>query len=198
MVDEECSCRDLSVSAPECTEDMDCGSVVSTPFFMTFLMINSSIVLSMCIAVVLSNFGWIYATEQVLKKGRINDTNQISAHHLRKAREAWDELDRRGTGYILYTDLKPFLMQCGPPLGFLDPTAWQLSQTIVQVQAFPMSRAGFCRFHDLVTVRICAIMGSEAVDKEHIAATIGITNPIMKFRNAIRMVSQRERQTYRQ
>lgn len=101
------SCR---IQPPLCTEHEDCGSWAATPFFLTYLLLNSFIMINMCVAVVLNNFSWIYATEKVATEGiqAAVDTDayvRVSASELRRARTIWNTFDSRGTGYIVMADI---------------------------------------------------------------------------------------------
>jgi hypothetical protein len=196
---------------PECTPGKDCGSWMSTPYFLSYLAINAFIMINMCVAVVLGNFAWIYATEKAGKAERKEGEQikkTISAVHLRNARNLWDAFDRRGTGYIIEADLCAYMVNCPPPLG-LEPRKsedtdkspaqckypLELARLKQQVACFPFSRKGFCRFQDVVTARLVQHMGRNVIsDSESLPNTCSAhvlqkTNePILRFQSAIRLV----------
>lgn len=204
--------KDCRVKWPDCTPGSDCGSWMATPYFLSYLLINSFIMINMCVAVVLGNFAWIYATEKsgMTKSEDGSEMKKIiSAQHIRIARKIWDEFDRRGTGYIIESDLCDFMVRCAPPLG-LQPcrseecrakhgeTACghkpkcsavpplQILKLKQQVARFPFSRKGFCRFQDVVTARLVGHMGREVMSTEHVLSKTN--EPVLRFQAAIRLV----------
>lgn len=182
--------RDCRIQPPLCTADEDCGSWVATPFFFLYLTINSFILVNMCVAVVLTNFAWIYATEKVIDKyGEIT----VTSEGLQRAREAWDKYDKRGAGFIMHSDLRQFLIDVGPPIGLEEVDKLGLAPILVQLSSFPLAKPGYCRFQDVIAVRMARRMGSEAVADDQVLAVLSTRPALLRLRSAIHLVIQQNR-----
>lgn len=140
--------------------------------------------INMCVAVVLNNFSWIYATE---KAQDVSFTSTVSAAELRNARRIWSSYDLRGTGYIVNSDIGDYLYQLGPPLGLAgERNKVTVTRTEVQVQTFPLSQKGMCGFRELMTVRLIECLGANVTHSTHVLKNK--SESLLKFQTAIRLV----------
>ena len=133
----------------------DCGSVVAVPFFVSYVILTSFIVLKMMVALIIENF----------KLSMREDSRYVTPYHRDKFVEAWAEFDPDGTGRVLVSMLPPLIRRLKPPLG-LNPKLFR-GATIrdrdvtnfilaldIDVQRRPVNSASdgqLCvRFHDLL------------------------------------------------
>ena len=106
---------------------------------------------------------------------------------LEQVRAAWKNLDPRGTGSILQSDLGLFVKSVDPPLGFKTATLTplQLENIRAEASAFPLAQPGKVRFRDILTVLSLHKLGRAAIPHGHELETVSQPS---KFRSAIRAV----------
>ena len=91
-------------------DDGSCGSWLAVPFFVSFVVLSSFIVLKMLIAVILEKY--------LEALGR--DANVLQAEHKDSFLEAWGKLDPKATSRLSVSQLADVVWELPPPLG-LDP-----------------------------------------------------------------------------
>ena len=88
-------------------EDGNCGSWLAVPFFVSFVLLTTFIVLKMMIALILENY------LKTLRRDRSNVQPEDATAFL----EAWSVFDPEGTGWLHCKDLIEFIFILPPPLG---------------------------------------------------------------------------------
>ena len=91
-------------------DDGSCGSWLAVPFFVSFVVLSSFIVLKMLIAVILEKY--------LEALGR--DANVLQAEHKDSFLEAWGKRDPKATSRLSVSQLADVVWELPPPLG-LDP-----------------------------------------------------------------------------
>ncbi|EGD78396.1 voltage-dependent L type calcium channel alpha 1 [Salpingoeca rosetta] len=102
--------RDIHLGPPNCdpaTEPGVCGSVVAVPFFCTFLVLCSFLILNLFVAVIMDNFEYL-----------TQDNSLLGEHDLPQFIDRWSEFDPACTHRISHHDLMELLRSEEPPLGF--------------------------------------------------------------------------------
>jgi hypothetical protein len=125
-----------------CTlEAGNCGSWAAIPYFVSFQLLGSFVLLNLVVAIILENFTTL---------GNVNP-DLISSADIANFTEAWAEFDPDADGDILTKDLPKLLLKVPPPMGFQG----QLSKEQLQKMGFPgekMSPEGlekFCKSHHI-------------------------------------------------
>jgi len=88
----------------------DCGSWLALPFFISYVVLTTYVVLKMLIALILENY--VIAIKR--------DHNSLQPTHAEAFVKAWAEFDPHATGKIALGDLTGVIKLLPPPLG-LDP-----------------------------------------------------------------------------
>lgn len=84
-----------------------CGTWFAVPYFVSFVMLVTFLVLNLFIAVIMDNFDYL-----------TDDPAHLGEQDLGRFTDLWAEYDPDGTGYIHHSDLVRLLRQEPPPLGF--------------------------------------------------------------------------------
>lgn len=84
-----------------------CGSNVAFPYFISFFVSCSFLVLNLFVAVIMDNFDYL-----------TRDWSILGAHHLGEFIQHWSEYDPDATGRIRHDDVVNLLRKINPPLGF--------------------------------------------------------------------------------
>ena len=101
-------CR-ASPESSSCTlEEGNCGSAAAIPFFVSFQVLGSFVMLNLVVAVILENFTTL---------GNVNP-NLISSNDIANFKEAWAEIDPDANGLAPISDLANVLNALPPPMGF--------------------------------------------------------------------------------
>ena len=100
MVSEERGCDPLAVPT-------DCGSPLSIPYFISFTVLGSFVMLNLVVAVILENFTAL---------GNVN-ADLVSASDIADFKEAWGDYDPDADGMISVSDLPKLVARLPPPLG---------------------------------------------------------------------------------
>ena len=100
MVTEERGCDPEAVPT-------DCGSPIAIPYFISFTVIGSFVMLNLVVAVILENFTAL---------GNVNG-DLVSANDIADFKEAWGFYDPDADGMIPVVDLPKLLCDLPPPLG---------------------------------------------------------------------------------
>jgi len=97
----------------DCTlEAGNCGSPAAIPFFVSYQLIGSFVLLNLVVAVILENFTTL---------GNVNP-DLISSSDIANFTEAWSEYDPDADGDIAAKDLPTLLLKIPPPMGFKGKT----------------------------------------------------------------------------
>jgi voltage-dependent calcium channel L type alpha-1D len=84
-----------------------CGSNLAYPYFVTFFVMTSFLILNLFVAVIMDNFDYL-----------TRDWSILGAHHLDEFVNLWSEYDPDGKGKIKHMDVVTLLRKINPPLGF--------------------------------------------------------------------------------
>ena len=87
-----------------------CGSRLAYPYFVTFFVMTSFLILNLFVAVIMDNFDYL-----------TRDWSILGAHHLDEFVNLWSEYDPDGKGKIKHMDVVTLLRKINPPLGELKP-----------------------------------------------------------------------------
>eukprot|EP00658_Telonema_sp_P-2_P017758 TRINITY_DN1692_c0_g1_i4.p1 TRINITY_DN1692_c0_g1~~TRINITY_DN1692_c0_g1_i4.p1 ORF type:complete len:1182 (+),score=309.61 TRINITY_DN1692_c0_g1_i4:177-3722(+) len=159
--------HDCQVSPPDCTDGQDCGSVMAAPFFFTLLLLNSYIIANIFVAVVLTDFSWLYASEVGVSHEGIK--GMLSAEQMDEIISIWTKFDPWQKGYLEDADLEPFMLAVDPPLGYKNTAVGQctLEEIRAECAAFPLAKGGQLRFRELLSVMALNALGREAAPANH-------------------------------
>ena len=89
----------------------NCGTWVAIPFFVSYTVLSSMVILKMLIALIIENY----------KLSKREDSRLVRTVHRDAFVEAWAKLDPEGVGQLPVRDLFMLIKMLPPPLG-LDPT----------------------------------------------------------------------------
>ncbi|XP_056645199.1 muscle calcium channel subunit alpha-1 isoform X7 [Diorhabda sublineata] len=84
-----------------------CGSVVAYPFFISFYVLCSFLIINLFVAVIMDNFDYL-----------TRDWSILGPHHLDEFIRLWSEYDPDAKGRIKHLDVVTLLRKISPPLGF--------------------------------------------------------------------------------
>ncbi|CAB4069624.1 CACNA1D [Lepeophtheirus salmonis] len=98
----------------ECDEESEeagnpagCGSIIAYPYFISFFIATSFLILNLFVAVIMDNFDYL-----------TRDWSILGAHHLDEFVNLWSEYDPDAKGCIKHMDVVQLLRKINPPLGF--------------------------------------------------------------------------------
>ena len=80
---------DCLVQPPDCTEGVDCGSVIAIPFFVSSVIVGTYLMLSVFVAVILDNF-----------KSVTREQDSMSHSHLQQFCELWRDFARVDSPHV--------------------------------------------------------------------------------------------------
>ena len=101
-------CR-ASPESSSCTvAEGNCGTAAAIPYFVSFQVLGSFVMLNLVVAVILENFTTL---------GNVNP-NLISSNDIANFKEAWAEIDPDANGLAPISDLVNVLNTLPPPMGF--------------------------------------------------------------------------------
>lgn len=89
------------------TEKGSCGSSVAFPFFISFYVLCSFLIINLFVAVIMDNFDYL-----------TRDWSILGPHHLDEFIRLWSEYDPDAKGRIKHLDVVTLLRKISPPLGF--------------------------------------------------------------------------------
>ncbi len=106
------SCRHApEVACDDNSEDAGnphgCGSDIAYPYFISFFVVCSFLVLNLFVAVIMDNFDYL-----------TRDWSILGAHHLDEFVRLWSEYDPDAKGSIKHVEVVSLLRKISPPLGF--------------------------------------------------------------------------------
>ena len=84
-----------------------CGVDFAYPYFISFFMLCSFLVINLFVAVIMDNFDYL-----------TRDWSILGPHHLEEFVRLWSEYDPDAKGRIKHLDVVTLLRKISPPLGF--------------------------------------------------------------------------------
>ncbi|KAM7341447.1 ca[2+]-channel protein alpha[[1]] subunit D isoform 4-T4 [Cochliomyia hominivorax] len=99
---EEVKCDEESDSHPG-----NCGSSIAFPYFISFYVLCSFLIINLFVAVIMDNFDYL-----------TRDWSILGPHHLDEFIRLWSEYDPDAKGRIKHLDVVTLLRKISPPLGF--------------------------------------------------------------------------------
>ncbi|CAF4924585.1 unnamed protein product [Pieris macdunnoughi] len=91
----------------EGTSSESCGSVLAFPYFISFYVLCSFLIINLFVAVIMDNFDYL-----------TRDWSILGPHHLDEFIRLWSEYDPDAKGRIKHLDVVTLLRKISPPLGF--------------------------------------------------------------------------------
>ncbi|XP_013148992.1 PREDICTED: muscle calcium channel subunit alpha-1-like [Papilio polytes] len=88
-------------------EEGTCGSVLAFPYFISFYVLCSFLIINLFVAVIMDNFDYL-----------TRDWSILGPHHLDEFIRLWSEYDPDAKGRIKHLDVVTLLRKISPPLGF--------------------------------------------------------------------------------
>ncbi|XP_036335354.1 muscle calcium channel subunit alpha-1 isoform X1 [Rhagoletis pomonella] len=85
----------------------DCGSSIAFPYFISFYVLCSFLIINLFVAVIMDNFDYL-----------TRDWSILGPHHLDEFIRLWSEYDPDAKGRIKHLDVVTLLRKISPPLGF--------------------------------------------------------------------------------
>lgn len=92
---------------PRSGEKDSCGSSVAFPYFISFYVLCSFLIINLFVAVIMDNFDYL-----------TRDWSILGPHHLDEFIRLWSEYDPDAKGRIKHLDVVTLLRKISPPLGF--------------------------------------------------------------------------------
>ncbi|KAE8749637.1 hypothetical protein FOCC_FOCC003624 [Frankliniella occidentalis] len=106
----DCSARPNEVKCDiESDSDtpLNCGSDLAFPYFISFYVLCSFLIINLFVAVIMDNFDYL-----------TRDWSILGPHHLDEFIRLWSEYDPDAKGRIKHLDVVTLLRKISPPLGF--------------------------------------------------------------------------------
>ncbi|CAF2035689.1 unnamed protein product [Rotaria magnacalcarata] len=88
-------------------KDESCGSYFAIPYFLSFYILCSFLIINLFVAVIMDNFDYL-----------TRDWSILGPHHLDEFVRLWSEYDPEAKGRIKHLDVITLLRKISPPLGF--------------------------------------------------------------------------------
>src|SRR6218665_1287800 len=89
------------------TENSNCGTMLAIPYFISFYILCSFLIINLFVAVIMDNFDYL-----------TRDWSILGPHHLDEFVRLWSEYDPDAKGRIKHLDVVTLLRKISPPLGF--------------------------------------------------------------------------------
>uniref|UniRef100_A0A1Q3G4E2 Voltage-dependent L-type calcium channel subunit alpha n=2 Tax=Culex tarsalis TaxID=7177 RepID=A0A1Q3G4E2_CULTA len=107
----DCSSRPGEVNCDPQSDDAGspegCGSSIAFPYFISFYVLCSFLIINLFVAVIMDNFDYL-----------TRDWSILGPHHLDEFVRLWSEYDPDAKGRIKHLDVVTLLRKISPPLGF--------------------------------------------------------------------------------
>ncbi|KAL1455036.1 hypothetical protein WDU94_009157 [Cyamophila willieti] len=100
-------CDDNSDGNPSGEATVSCGSDIAFPYFISFYVLCSFLIINLFVAVIMDNFDYL-----------TRDWSILGPHHLDEFIRLWSEYDPDAKGRIKHLDVVTLLRKISPPLGF--------------------------------------------------------------------------------
>lgn len=98
---------DKAECAASVNDTSGCGSWVAIPYFISFYVLCSFLIINLFVAVIMDNFDYL-----------TRDWSILGPHHLDEFIRLWSEYDPDAKGRIKHLDVVTLLRKISPPLGF--------------------------------------------------------------------------------
>lgn len=98
---------DKRLKRAEMDSNKGCGSDVAYPYFISFYVLCSFLIINLFVAVIMDNFDYL-----------TRDWSILGPHHLGEFITLWSEYDPDAKGSIKHLDVVTLLRKISPPLGF--------------------------------------------------------------------------------
>lgn len=105
--DEIGNCVPMPGDPPDATANDNCGSAAAFPYFISFYVLCSFLIINLFVAVIMDNFDYL-----------TRDWSILGPHHLDEFIRLWSEYDPDAKGRIKHLDVVTLLRKISPPLGF--------------------------------------------------------------------------------
>ncbi|CAK1546604.1 unnamed protein product [Leptosia nina] len=99
--------EDYTDEGEEGANNESCGSVLAFPYFISFYVLCSFLIINLFVAVIMDNFDYL-----------TRDWSILGPHHLDEFIRLWSEYDPDAKGRIKHLDVVTLLRKISPPLGF--------------------------------------------------------------------------------
>ncbi|XP_032677442.1 muscle calcium channel subunit alpha-1 isoform X4 [Odontomachus brunneus] len=107
----DCSAAPTKVKCDPNSDEFDnpngCGSDIAFPYFISFYVLCSFLIINLFVAVIMDNFDYL-----------TRDWSILGPHHLDEFIRLWSEYDPDAKGRIKHLDVVTLLRKISPPLGF--------------------------------------------------------------------------------
>ncbi|XP_026685389.1 voltage-dependent calcium channel type D subunit alpha-1 [Diaphorina citri] len=103
----EVKCDAASDGNPTNDDNVSCGSDIAYPYFISFYVLCSFLIINLFVAVIMDNFDYL-----------TRDWSILGPHHLDEFIRLWSEYDPDAKGRIKHLDVVTLLRKISPPLGF--------------------------------------------------------------------------------
>ncbi|KAF5296914.1 hypothetical protein FQA39_LY12271 [Lamprigera yunnana] len=102
-----CAATDKVKCDPIVKNDTSCGFDIAYPYFISFYVLCSFLIINLFVAVIMDNFDYL-----------TRDWSILGPHHLEEFIRLWSEYDPDAKGRIKHLDVVTLLRKISPPLGF--------------------------------------------------------------------------------
>lgn len=106
-VSDKVKCDPLSDEFDPNDKEKSCGSNIAFPYFISFYVLCSFLIINLFVAVIMDNFDYL-----------TRDWSILGPHHLDEFIRLWSEYDPDAKGRIKHLDVVTLLRKISPPLGF--------------------------------------------------------------------------------
>ncbi|XP_033177043.1 muscle calcium channel subunit alpha-1 isoform X2 [Bombus impatiens] len=107
----DCSAQPGKVKCDPLSDEVNnhngCGSDIAFPYFISFYVLCSFLIINLFVAVIMDNFDYL-----------TRDWSILGPHHLDEFIRLWSEYDPDAKGRIKHLDVVTLLRKISPPLGF--------------------------------------------------------------------------------
>ncbi|CAK9825736.1 Voltage-dependent calcium channel type D subunit alpha-1 [Anthophora retusa] len=107
----DCSAQPGKVKCDQNSDEVNnpsgCGSDIAFPYFISFYVLCSFLIINLFVAVIMDNFDYL-----------TRDWSILGPHHLDEFIRLWSEYDPDAKGRIKHLDVVTLLRKISPPLGF--------------------------------------------------------------------------------
>ncbi|XP_033105567.1 voltage-dependent L-type calcium channel subunit alpha-1D-like [Anneissia japonica] len=129
----------LACISSKCYEgepDETCGSPIAVPYFLSFYVLCSFLVINLFVAVIMDNFDYL-----------TRDWSILGPHHLEEFVRMWSESDPEASGKIKHVEIVDMLRQISPPLGFGKLCPYRVACKRLVTMNMPLNKDGTVMFN---------------------------------------------------
>eukprot|EP01135_Chromosphaera_perkinsii_P012281 Nk52_evm18s2630 gene=Nk52_evmTU18s2630 len=132
-----------------------CGSLLAIPYWISFVVVCTFLVLNLFVAIILDNFDYL-----------TQDSAELGEHHLKEFQEAWSFFDPLATGAISRHELIKLLRSLYPPLGLGKCIPHRTLCRIMMKMDPPLSSNGMVNFNSALLGMVRYRLGIKQTDEE--------------------------------